>query len=88
MMNCRFPIFVNFPSSRFSSIVISFAVSSPHVGPIREIDPGRLLTLQSSEVRRIGLDDFRTALAKVRISVSAQDVAKYEEWNTRFGDVS
>ena len=57
-------------------------------GPIREIQPGRLLTLQSSEVRRICLEDFRNALAKVRISVSAQDVAKYEEWNTRFGDVS
>ena len=57
-------------------------------GPIREIQPGRLLTLQSSEVRKICLEDFRNALAKVRISVSTEDVAKYEEWNTRFGDVS
>ena len=57
-------------------------------GPIREIQPGRLLTLQSSEVRKICLEDFRNALAKVRISVSTEDVAKYEDWNTRFGDVS
>ena len=57
-------------------------------GPIREIQPDRLLTLQSSEVRKICLEDFRAALAKVRISVSTEDVAKYEEWNTRFGDVS
>ena len=57
-------------------------------GPIREIQPDRLLTLQTSEVRRICLEDFRAALAKVRVSVSTDDVAKYEEWNTRFGDVS
>ena len=57
-------------------------------GPIREIQPDKLLTLQSSEVRKICLEDFRNALAKVRISVSTEDVAKYDEWNTRFGDVS
>ena len=55
---------------------------------MREIEPGRLLTVESSELRSICLEDFRAALAKVRISVSAQDVAKYEEWNSKFGDVS
>jgi hypothetical protein len=34
------------------------------------------------------LEDFRTALPKVRASVNRQMLADMDDWNRKFGDVS
>lgn len=39
----------------------------------------------SFQVRPITSEDFDCALLQVRASVSTQDLALYEDWNSRYG---
>ena len=41
-----------------------------------------------SQVRSIGLDDFRNSLQKIRRSVPTSTLEKYESWNREYGDVT
>ena len=57
-------------------------------GPIRDVPSEQLLTVDKSQLRKIHLEDFRKAIAKVRPSVSSDSLKRYEDWNAKYGDVS
>lgn len=53
------------------------------MGPVREID---VQGQSRTAIRAINLDDFKTALKKVRKSVAFESLETYSKWNTEFGD--
>ena len=57
-------------------------------GPIRDVPSETLMTLDKTHLRKIQLEDFRKALAKVRPSVSKDGLKRYSDWNAKFGDIS
>ena len=57
-------------------------------GPIREIKSADLVRISARDVRKMNLEDFRSAIMKIRISVDKEALKKYREWNSKFGDVS
>jgi len=54
-------------------------------GPIRSIPFQDIEHITPDQVRPISSEDFDCALRQVRASVSTQDLALYEDWNSRYG---
>jgi fidgetin-like protein 1 len=52
-------------------------------GPIRSFSD--IATLESSQVRAIGVRDFEDSLKHVRPSVSPADLVQYVKWNDTYG---
>ena len=56
--------------------------------PLRDVGHQNLKTTDLNEIRPMALEDFRTALPKVRPSVNMNLIAQYEQWNKQYGDIS
>ena len=57
------------------------------MGPLRQLRSS-IMNIQMTEVRPIGVQDFKDALRQVRASVSSADLAGYVKWNEQFGSLS
>eukprot|EP00887_Chlorella_sp_A99_P003565 scaffold7.g3565.t1 len=55
------------------------------MGPIRELPSGKVATVAESALRPLGVQDFAAALRAIRPSVSAGQLARYEQWAAEFG---
>ncbi|XP_064599850.1 spastin-like isoform X1 [Liolophura sinensis] len=58
------------------------------LGPIRELSPSEVRSMEANKMRGISLADFHESLKRVRKSVPADSIAKYEAWNQEFGDIT
>ena len=55
------------------------------MGPIRELPPEQIQTIDASAVRPVSYKDLREACTRTRPSVGAAQVAELEGWNREFG---
>jgi SpoVK/Ycf46/Vps4 family AAA+-type ATPase len=55
------------------------------MGPIRELPPDQIQTIDVSAVRPVNYKDLREACERTRPSVGAAQVAELERWNSEFG---
>ncbi|CAK8684988.1 unnamed protein product [Clavelina lepadiformis] len=55
------------------------------LGPIRSLQSVDISRISKDDVRAINVQDFEKSLQRVKASVSAKDLALYEEWNKIFG---
>ncbi|XP_013400067.1 spastin isoform X2 [Lingula anatina] len=58
------------------------------LGPIRELNPNDVRTMDASQIRNIRLSDFEHSLRKIRCSVPQRTLQAYESWNREYGDMS
>lgn len=58
------------------------------LGPIRELNPVQVRSMDISKVRSISFKDFKDSLKKVRPSTSPQCLEALEKWSKLYGDVS
>ncbi|GJQ74057.1 hypothetical protein Trydic_g18980 [Trypoxylus dichotomus] len=58
------------------------------MGPIRSIDMSLIQSIETAEVRPVNMADFRSALARVKSSVSPKDLDQYVVWNKTYGSGS
>ncbi|KAG7298106.1 hypothetical protein JYU34_018874 [Plutella xylostella] len=57
------------------------------LGPIRELDPEEVKSLDPSLVRPITLQDFLDSLKRIRPSVSPHSLVAYEKWSLQYGEL-
>eukprot|EP01046_Picozoa_sp_COSAG06_P003722 COSAG06_NODE_148_length_22056_cov_75.881239_20_plen_129_part_00 len=55
------------------------------MGPIRELPPDQIATIDAASVRPVSHKDLREACDRTRPSVGASQVAELEAWNREFG---
>jgi len=58
------------------------------LGPIRELQPEQVKSLDLTQIRGITMNDFLESLKRIRRSVSPQSLVAYEKWSLQYGDVS
>ncbi|CAG5135741.1 unnamed protein product [Candidula unifasciata] len=58
------------------------------LGPIRELSISEVKAMDANRVRPININDFRESLKKIRRSVPLDTIARYEEWNREYGDIT
>ncbi|CAH3179806.1 unnamed protein product [Porites evermanni] len=55
------------------------------LGPIRDLRPDQIQSVDASKVRNIQYNDFRNSLKVVRPSLSPHSLKFFEEWNSLYG---
>lgn len=55
------------------------------LGPIRDLRPDQIQSVDATKVRDIQFSDFRNSLKVVRPSLSPQSLRFYEDWNRQYG---
>ncbi|XP_039296312.1 fidgetin-like protein 1 [Nilaparvata lugens] len=58
------------------------------LGPIRSISFTQIEFISHDQVNPIGMNDFKTALTRVRSSVGPSDLDNYLEWDKLYGSGS
>ncbi|RZF36879.1 hypothetical protein LSTR_LSTR004567 [Laodelphax striatellus] len=58
------------------------------LGPIRSISFSQIEFISHDQVKPIGMNDFKSALSRVRSSVSPSDLDSYLEWDKLYGSGS
>ncbi|XP_014663254.1 PREDICTED: spastin-like isoform X2 [Priapulus caudatus] len=58
------------------------------LGPIRDLNPEEVKSVDPSNVRNICLKDFREALRRIRSSVPPSSLLAFEKWNSDYGDTT
>lgn len=58
------------------------------LGPIRDLDPNLVKSVDVNKVRKITVRDFCDSLRRIRCSVPAELLQKLTHWNRQFGDIS
>uniref|UniRef100_A0A1B0FN51 AAA+ ATPase domain-containing protein n=1 Tax=Glossina morsitans morsitans TaxID=37546 RepID=A0A1B0FN51_GLOMM len=56
--------------------------------PLRSIPPESIMTFNMENLRGVDINDFHSALKKIRPSVSQQDLQQYLDWNKIYGSSS
>ncbi|KAL9922994.1 fidgetin [Glossina fuscipes fuscipes] len=56
--------------------------------PLRSIPPESIMTFNMENLRCVDINDFYSALKKIRPSVSQQDLQQYLDWNKIYGSSS
>uniref|UniRef100_A0A1A9UX84 AAA+ ATPase domain-containing protein n=1 Tax=Glossina austeni TaxID=7395 RepID=A0A1A9UX84_GLOAU len=56
--------------------------------PLRSIPPESIMTFNMENLRCVDVNDFHSALKKIRPSVSQQDLQQYLDWNKIYGSSS
>lgn len=75
-------------TSGYSGSDLTNLAKEAALGPIREVSPSQMLLVQQDQLRKIQLQDFESALMKIRPSLPKNGLKSYEDWNAKFGDVS
>ncbi|GFQ95583.1 spastin [Trichonephila clavata] len=58
------------------------------LGPIRELKPEEVKSVDPRKMRTVSMADFTESLKRIRRSVATQSLAFYSQWNSEFGDVT
>lgn len=58
------------------------------LGPIRELNPEQVRSVDPKKMRNMSLEDFMDSLKKVRRSVTQQSLVFFDKWNQEFGDIT
>lgn len=58
------------------------------LGPIRELKPEEVKSVDPREMRNVSMADFTESLKRIRKSVASQSLTFYNQWNSEFGDVT
>ncbi|GBN20302.1 Spastin [Araneus ventricosus] len=58
------------------------------LGPIRELKPEEVKSVDPRKMRTVSMADFTESLKRIRRSVATQSLAFYTQWNSEFGDVT
>jgi spastin len=53
--------------------------------PLRDLTPAQLKTIKPNQVRKISIGDFKSAMTRIRASVSREELRKVERWAQDFG---
>ncbi|XP_055594128.1 fidgetin-like protein 1 [Uranotaenia lowii] len=69
----------------FSGADMKVLCHEASMGPIRSIPFNQLGEIGKDDVRPVSYDDFRTALGRVRASVSPGDLTQYVKWDQLYG---
>ncbi|KAG8193678.1 hypothetical protein JTE90_024041 [Oedothorax gibbosus] len=58
------------------------------LGPIRELKPEEVKSVDPKKMRTVSISDFQESLKKIRRSVAVQSLTFYTQWNSEYGDVT
>ncbi|XP_054722894.1 LOW QUALITY PROTEIN: spastin-like [Uloborus diversus] len=58
------------------------------LGPIRELKPEEVKSVNPQEMRRVSAEDFAESLKRIRKSVAANSLAAYVQWEREYGDLT
>ncbi|XP_076442113.1 spastin-like isoform X2 [Babylonia areolata] len=58
------------------------------LGPIRELSVTEVRSVDANKVRDIKMSDFVDSVKRIRRSVPMETLAKYEDWNREYGDIT
>ncbi|XP_053695183.1 fidgetin-like protein 1 [Sabethes cyaneus] len=72
-------------SEGFSGADMKVLCHEASMGPIRSIPFDQLGLIKKDDVRPVCFADFKTALGRVRASVSQNDLSQYVNWNRLYG---
>jgi len=72
----------------YSSSDLTALAKDAALGPIRDMDPNLLKSVDVNKVRKITIRDFFDSLRRIRCSVPAELLQKLTQWNRQFGDIS
>ncbi|EDS39646.1 fidgetin [Culex quinquefasciatus] len=72
----------------FSGADMKVLCHEASMGPIRSISYDQLVQVAKEDVRAVNYDDFKTALSRVRASVSQGDLVQYVQWDRLYGSGS
>lgn len=72
----------------YSSSDLTALAKDAALGPIRELGPNQIRSVDATKLRSIRLSDFMESLKKIRPSVPYETLVKLEQWNQQYGDVS
>ncbi|XP_077994193.1 spastin-like isoform X2 [Glandiceps talaboti] len=57
------------------------------LGPIRDLAPSQVRSMEAHQVRDIQLRDFEDSLRRIRRSVPSHTLNAYDDWNQQYGDM-
>ena len=69
----------------YSAAEITSLCKEAAMGPIRDINPAKLLHIESKELAPIRMDHFFSALKSIRPALSIEQLSYYKQWNEEFG---
>ncbi|XP_041977679.1 fidgetin-like protein 1 [Aricia agestis] len=69
----------------FSGADMKSLCSEAAMGPIRSFPMSQIVNIDRDKVRPVNIEDFKTALQRVRPSVSQDDLGQYVKWNSTYG---
>ncbi|VVC96624.1 unnamed protein product [Leptidea sinapis] len=69
----------------FSGADMKSLCSEAAMGPIRSVPMSQIINIDRNKVRAVNVDDFRSALQRVRPSVSQDDLGQYVKWDKTYG---
>ena len=72
----------------YSSSDLTALAKDAALGPIRDLDPNLVKSVDVNKVRKITVHDFVDSLRRIRCSVPAELLQKLTYWNRQFGDIS
>jgi len=72
----------------YSSSDLTALAKDAALGPIRDLDPNLVKSVDVNKVRKITVRDFVDSLRRIRCSVPSELLQKLIHWNHQFGDVS
>lgn len=72
----------------FSGADMKVLCHEASMGPIRSISYDQLVQVAKDDVRAVNYEDFKTALNRVRASVSQGDLVQYVQWDRLYGSGS
>lgn len=72
----------------YSSSDLTALAKDAALGPIRDLDPNLVKSVEVNKVRKIIMRDFFDSLRRIRCSVPTELLQKLQHWNRQFGDIS
>jgi len=72
----------------YSSSDLTALAKDAALGPIRDLDPNLVKSVDVNKVRKITIHDFFDSLRRIRCSVPDELLQKLRHWNCQFGDIS
>jgi len=72
----------------YSSSDLTALAKDAALGPIRELEPNLVKSVDVNKVRKITVHDFFDSLRRIRCSVPAELLQKLTHWSRQFGDIS
>lgn len=72
----------------YSSSDLTALAKDAALGPIRDLDPSLVKSVDVNKVRKITVHDFFDSLRRIRCSVPRELLHKLAQWNRQFGDIS